>query len=39
MELNVYATNLKAIHCYEKVDFVKDGIGEIESKIHMSIFG
>lgn len=37
MELNVYATNPKAIHCYEKVAFIKDGIGKTEEDIHMKI--
>ena len=37
MELNVYATNPKAIHCYEKVGFIKDGIGKTEEDIHMKI--
>lgn len=37
MELNVYATNLRAIHCYEKVGFIKDGIGKTEEDIHMRI--
>ena len=38
MELNVYATNLKAIHCYEKVGFIRDGIGKTKEDIHMKIF-
>ncbi len=37
MELNVYATNPRAIHCYEKVGFVRDGIGKTEEDIHMKI--
>lgn len=37
MELNVYATNPKAIHCYEKVGFIKDGIGKTKDDIHMRI--
>ena len=37
MELNVYATNPRAIHCYEKVGFIKDGIGKTEEDIHMRI--
>lgn len=37
IELNVYATNLRAIHCYEKVGFIKDGIGKTEEDIHMRI--
>lgn len=38
MELNVYATSLKAIHCYEKVGFIRDGIGKAYDDIHMKIF-
>ncbi len=34
-ELNVYSTNPKAIHCYEKVGFVNAGIGKTEDDIHM----
>ena len=37
MELNVYATNPKAIHCYEKVGFIKTGVGKTEEDIHMKI--
>ncbi len=37
MELNVYATNQKAIHCYEKVGFVVDGEGKTEEDLHMII--
>lgn len=37
MELNVYATNSRAIHCYEKVGFIKDGIGKTEEDVHMRI--
>lgn len=37
MELNVYATNPRAIHCYEKIGFIKDGIGKTEEDIHMRI--
>lgn len=37
MELNVYATNPRAIHCYEKVGFIRDGIGKTEEDIHMKI--
>lgn len=37
MELNVYATNPRAIHCYEKVGFIRDGIGKNEEDIHMKI--
>lgn len=35
VDLNVYKTNPRAIHCYEKVGFVKDGIGKTEEDIHM----
>lgn len=34
-ELNVYKTNPKAIHCYEKVGFVPDGTGKTEEDMHM----
>ncbi|MCI9279810.1 MAG: GNAT family N-acetyltransferase [Bacilli bacterium] len=37
IELDVYATNSKAIHCYEKVGFIKDGIGKTEEDVHMRI--
>ncbi len=37
MELNVYSTNPKAIHCYEKVGFIQDGVGKTEEDIHMKI--
>lgn len=35
MELNVYSTNLRAIHCYEKTGFIKDGRGKTDEDIHM----
>lgn len=35
LELNVYKTNPKAIHCYEKVGFIEDGTGKTEDDIHM----
>lgn len=34
-ELNVYATNSRAIHCYENVGFIKDGISKHDDDIHM----
>lgn len=37
MELNVYSFNSRGIHCYEKVGFVKDGLGEDPDDIHMVI--
>ena len=37
MELNVYSTNPKAIHCYEKVGFIIDGPGKKDGDIHMKI--
>ena len=36
VELNVYKTNQKAIHCYEKVGFIQDGIGKTKDDIHMT---
>lgn len=35
IELNVYKTNPKAIHCYEKVGFIKEGEGKTPEDIHM----
>lgn len=35
LELNVYSTNTRAIHCYEKVGFVNVGVGKTENDIHM----
>lgn len=35
VDLNVYKTNLRAIHCYEKVGFIKDGDGKTDKDIHM----
>ncbi len=35
IDLNVYATNLRAIHCYEKIGFIKDGQGKTDQDIHM----
>ena len=34
-ELNVFATNKRAIHCYENVGFVKNGLAKHEDDIHM----
>jgi len=34
-ELNVYKTNERAIHCYEKVGFIKQGLGKTEEDIKM----
>lgn len=36
-ELNVYSTNPRAIHCYEKVGFVNIGVGKTEDDIHMML--
>lgn len=35
VDLNVYKTNPRAIHCYEKVGFIRDGVGKTEEGIHM----
>lgn len=35
-DLNVYKTNLRAVHCYEKVGFIIDGIGKTEEDYHMA---
>lgn len=35
IELNVYKTNPRAIHCYEKVGFIQAGTGKTEEDIHM----
>lgn len=35
LELNVYSTNPRAIHCYENVGFIKNGVGKTEDDIHM----
>lgn len=37
LELNVYDFNQRGIKCYEKVGFVKEGIGKTEEDIHMII--
>ena len=37
LELNVFSFNPRAIHCYEKVGFVKDGVGKEPEDIHMVI--
>ena len=36
LDLNVYNFNSRGIKCYEKIGFVKDGIGKTEEDIHMS---
>ena len=33
---NVYNTNERGIHCYEKVGFIKDGVGKTDEDIHMT---
>ena len=35
LELNVYNFNKRGINCYEKVGFIKDGVGKTEEDIHM----
>lgn len=35
MDLNVYSTNSRAIHCYEKIGFVIDGQGKTADDLHM----
>ncbi len=35
VDLNVYKTNPRAINCYEKVGFIRDGVGKTEEDIHM----
>ena len=37
LELNVYSFNTRAIKCYEKVGFIKDGIGKTKEDINMSL--
>ena len=37
LELNVYNSNSRGIRCYEKVGFVKDGVGKTEEESHMII--
>ena len=37
LELNVYDFNLRGIKCYEKVGFIKDGVGKTKEDIHMII--
>lgn len=37
LELNVFNFNSRGIRCYEKVGFVKDGIGKSKDDIHMSM--
>ena len=38
MELDVFRTNLKAIHCYENVGFKISGKGKTDDDIHMLIY-
>ena len=38
MELEVFRTNLRAIHCYENVGFKIDGKGKTDEDIHMIIY-
>ena len=35
LELNVFNFNPRGIKCYEKVGFIKDGVGKTEEDIHM----
>lgn len=35
LELNVYNFNERAIHLYERLGFIKDGIGKTDEDIHM----
>ena len=35
VELNVFSYNQRAIHCYKKIGFIKDGIGKTVDDIHM----
>lgn len=37
LELNVYNFNPRAIRCYEKAGFIKDGQGKSDEDIHMKI--
>ena len=37
LELNVYNFNHRGIKCYEKVGFIRDGIGKTAEDIHMTI--
>ena len=37
LELNVYNFNPRAIRCYEKTGFIKDGQGKSDEDIHMKI--
>jgi RimJ/RimL family protein N-acetyltransferase len=37
VELYVYKNNSRAIHCYEKIGFIKDGPGKTDEDIHMKI--
>lgn len=35
IDLNVHKINPRAINCYEKVGFIRDGVGKTEEDIHM----
>lgn len=37
LDLNVYSSNKRGIHCYEKVGFVQIGEGKTKEDIHMKI--
>ena len=37
LDLNVHKTNPGAIHCYEKVGFVADGVGKTDDDLHMTL--
>lgn len=37
MDLNVFKNNPRAIHCYENIGFIRDGIGKSDDEIHMKL--